>query len=108
MSLPPPDPAKGSAAAQDANVRRDEVRDMLTDGALTLAEVFTEVESESKDGHFVIGHMHVRGALIALPRIGEKKADEILAGLGIEPDRHLASIGSDQRKALLQEVADRS
>lgn len=103
-----PDPAAGSAAAEEANVRRDEIRQLLSDGALTLAEVFTEVEAESGAGHFVIGHMHVRGALIALPKIGEVKADQILDGLGLAHDTHLAQIGSQQRAALLQEVVDHS
>lgn len=73
-------------------------------GSLSLDEVFAAVDAEEPASH-TIGHIHVRALLIALPRIGEVKADAILDGLGVAHDHHLASLGSSQRAAIVAGAA---
>jgi len=106
--LPTPDPAEGEAAAAAANEARASVSAQLTAGTLDLTGLFGQVDEEKGEGdpHYIIGHMHARHALIALPHIGEVKADKILDDLGIKHDEHLAEIGADQRVALEQAVID--
>jgi S13-like H2TH domain len=105
MTLPAPDPAVGSAAAKKANDDRAAVTVQLREGTMTLAELFETVEAEESD-HYIVGHMHLRHALLALPHIGETRADEIIADLGLEGDRHLAAVGVQQQAALIQAVID--
>jgi ribosomal protein S13 len=52
--------------------------------------------------------MHLRGALIALPKIGEVKADSILDELGWSADRHIDTLGVNQREQLIEAVAAHS
>lgn len=101
--LPPPDPAEGAAAEAQAAEARASALAELTAGSLTLAELLVQVEGEEPKHQ--LGHIHVRAALLALPHIGTVKADELLAGLSLEPDRHLASLGSEQARLLCENVA---
>lgn len=98
--LPAPDPAEGEAAEAAANKERDEAVEALSGGSYTLAELFENVDKEGE--HHVLGHMHVRAALLALPGIGDVKADAILSDLGIEGSEHLDVLGSDERAAIIE------
>lgn len=101
--LPPPNPAAGGAAeAQAAEARRNALQ-AITDGSLTMDELFAQIEQE--EPHHQLGHIHVRALLLALPHIGETKADELLREVGIEASRHLASLGSEQRTVLAENAA---
>lgn len=101
--LPAPDQPAATAAAQAANEARDAYRAELAAGTKTLTDLFGDVDAEkSAGGHRVLGHMHIRGALEALPKIGEVKSAEILDRLGIAHDEHLDVLGAVQRQALLE------
>jgi transposase len=100
--LPEPDPAVGAEAmSQAAEARRTATRE-LEEGALTLEELLVQVDEEDSDQ---LGHMHVRHALLALPHIGEVRADRILAEAGVDGMRHLASLGSRQAEHLVELAA---
>lgn len=102
-TLPPPDQPAASAAAQAANQARDTAEAALKDGTLDLTGLFAQVDGETD--HHPIGHMHVKAALLALPKIGEAKASEILTATGIAADEHLDVLGPNQRTALAEAVA---
>lgn len=104
MTLPTPDPAEGAAAQAHAAQARRTVLHAITTGAITVEELFTQVALEEPKHQ--LGHIHARALLLALPRIGEVKADGILDGLGIPHDRHLAALSRKQRAALIQEAID--
>jgi hypothetical protein len=104
MTLPTPDPEQGAAAEAQAAEARRSALDELRVGSLTLAELFDEVEHE--DPKHQLGHIHVRAALLALPHIGEVKADEIIAALNLTRDRHLDTIGLEQQFKLEELVAE--
>lgn len=106
MNLPPPDPAQGAAAEAQATEARRTALQVLTAGSLTLTELFAQVDAE--DPHHQLGHIHARAMLLALPHIGEVKADEILDGLGIPHSEHIDVLGVLQRAALVQAVIDKS
>lgn len=101
--LPPPDQPGATAAAQAANKARDAAESALKDGTLDLAGLFAQVDAET--GNPVIGHMHVKAALVALPGIGEVKAEAILAEVGVPAGEHLDVLGVNQRAALTEAVA---
>ncbi len=101
--LPAPDPAEGAAAESQAAEARSSALGELSEGDLTLEELFRAVDDEEPAHQ--LGHIHVRAALLALPQIGETRADEILEAVGLEGDRHLDTIGSLEQEALLAEVA---
>lgn len=100
--LPAPDQPAATAAAAAANAARDSVVAQLSAGTMTLDSLFSLVDGETKP---VLGHMHLRAALIALPKIGEVKADKIIADLGLKSDEHLDVLGSQQRKAIAEALA---
>lgn len=108
-NLPTPDPAEGRAASEEAAQARRDAEEALRSGTMRLEALFTQVDAESEEqGHKVYGHMHLRAALLALPFIGEKKANEILDNLGLAHDVHLAQLGDNQRQAVIQAVIDHS
>jgi hypothetical protein len=97
---PPVDQYAGSEASAEAAQARREIEAQLADGSLSLADVFEMNDQESGDSERIVGHMHIRAALLALKGIGDVKADAILAEVGIEGDRHIASLGSKQQAEL--------
>lgn len=99
------DPNVGAAAESAAEQARRDARQALTDGGLNLHGLFEMADQEKdEEGSRVIGHMHLRGALLALPWIGETKADAVLEECGLEADRHVASLGSHQRDQIILAV----
>lgn len=100
--LPPPDPAVGNEANQQASQARRSALQELTDGSITLEELFTAVDQE--EPHHQLGHMHLRAALLALPHVGEKRADAILEAVEVEGDRHIDTIGTRQQAAIISLV----
>jgi hypothetical protein len=100
------DQAEGTTASSETATARREALGQVSDGSLALNDLFQMADSESGDSGRVIGHMHIRAALLALPGIGEKKADAILTEVDVEGDRHIATLGSNQRDQLVQAVAE--
>ena len=104
--LPTPDQAAAEKAAQAAATARQDLEAQLTAGTLTLEGLFQQSEAEPKgDSHRVVGHMHVKAALVALPNIGDTKADAILATLGMDHDKHIDALGTTEQSAIIAAVA---
>lgn len=120
-NLPEPDPAVGSAFAEEAAQARRDIEQSLSDGNSTLDSVFSMVDNERDEGspHRIAGHMNVKAALIALPNIGEKRAYEILNAVfgeeltqqadgemtAVWHSMNLDEVGNHQRQRLAEEVA---
>lgn len=103
--LPPPDPEEGAQAEKEAAAARAAALDEVTEGTIDLEELFAQVEDEEPPEH-VLGHIHVKAALLAVKGIGEKTAQGILTELEIEGDHHLAMLGPDQQAALIEKAAE--
>jgi hypothetical protein len=99
MTLPTPDPAEGAAAEAHAAQARRSALAAVSAGSVTLAELFDQVEAEEPKHQ--LGHIHLRAALLALPHIGEIRADRILDEAGLASDTHLAELGIHQRAGLI-------
>ena len=65
-------------------------------GLVSLADVFARA-----DGEDAIGRMRTVDLLLALPGVGEVRAQEAMAGCGISPRRRLRGLGRRQREALI-------
>lgn len=114
-NLPEPDPAVGSAAHSTITEARRDIEGQLADGSLSMADLFQMVLNERTEAeasgqatpHRVVGHLKLRAALLAHDKIGEKKADEILEEVGLDGDRHLDDLGTEQQQQLVAAVAAR-
>lgn len=89
-------------AATTARRRRAEVKDQLRAGELTLSEVIELAESDD-----VVAHTKVVDVLKCLPRVGEKRAAEVMARLEIAANRRLRGLGPHQIASLRQEFLPR-
>jgi hypothetical protein len=104
-NAPTPDPEVGQQAAQEAAAARQDIESQVSDGSLTLTDVFQMSEQEEGDSHRIAGHIHLRAVLLALPHIGEVKADEILSEVGLEGDRHIDTLGSHEVEKLEEAIS---
>lgn len=105
MALPPLTPEQREQAlakAREARKERSDVLAALTRGNVTLAEVLADTSD-------VIRRTRARQVLTALPGIGPKTADRMLATAGVPAEklqtRRLSQIGPNQRRALLDQVS---
>lgn len=88
------------AAATRARRRRAEIKAKLRAGELTLAEV---IELAGRDD--VVAHTKVVDVLKTLPRVGEKRAAELMARHDIAANRRLRGLGPHQIRGLCDEFA---
>ncbi len=65
-------------------------------GALSLAELFEQAESDD-----VAGKIKILAVLESLPGVGKVKARRTIEDIGISETRRVRGLGSQQRKALL-------
>ncbi len=100
--LPSPDQAAASEAASEAAHARSDALREVSAGTLTLAGLYERINVEERP---VLGHIHVRAALLAHPHIGDVKADAIIEALGVKPGEHLERLGSRQRDMIEQLAA---
>lgn len=89
-------------AATTARRRRAEVKEQLRTGQLTLSEVIDLAESDD-----VVAHTKVVDVLKCLPRVGEKRAAEVMNRLDIAANRRLRGLGPHQIASLRHEFASR-
>lgn len=100
------DQGEGSAAAATAAQARRDALAAVSSGDVDLQGIFAQADNEvGQTSGRVFGHLHLRAVLLALPHVGEKRADEIMAGLGVTGDTHVAHLGSSQRQYLQEAVA---
>lgn len=103
MPLPPITPeqrADALAKAKAAVKARAELKSRLKRGAVTVAAVLAEAETDA-----TIGKMKVSALLKSMPGVGEVKARQIMERLRIADNRRISGLGSNQRTELEQEFA---
>ncbi|MFZ1490250.1 MAG: integration host factor, actinobacterial type [Ilumatobacteraceae bacterium] len=84
------------AKAAEARAARAEVKARLKMGSLTLAEALASDESS-------VGKLKVVSMLESLPGVGKVKARKIMEDIGIADNRKVQGLGTQQRKALLEQ-----
>ena len=101
MSLPTLSPEQLQAArnaATQARRARAELKEQLRTGSLSLGQALDKAASDD-----VLGHVKVVDLLKALPRVGEKRAAEIMERLEIAPTRRVRGLGRHQLAGLKAE-----
>lgn len=87
-------------AAAAARSRRAEIKERLRSGALSLSEVIDLADTDD-----VVARTKVVDALKCLPRVGEKRAAEVMERLDIAANRRLRGLGPHQIANLRAEFA---
>ena len=87
-------PEAALAAAMRARDARAKVRKAVKEGTATVAQVLADDDP-------AVSGMRPKALLLALPGVGQSKADAMLAAAGIDPGRRLRGLGSRQRAALV-------
>ena len=101
MSIPTLSPEQRSAAREAATRARRvraEVKARVRAGDLSLSEALDEAAEDD-----VLAHVKVVDLLKALPRVGEKRAAEIMERLDIAPNRRIRGLGRHQIAGLRAE-----
>lgn len=86
--------------ATEARRRRAEVKDRLRGGELNFAEVLELAEHDD-----VVAHIKVIDVLKCLPRVGDKRAAQMMDRLEIAPNRRLRGLGHHQATSLQGEFS---
>lgn len=102
MTIPPLEPEQleaARAAAAAARRRRAEVKQQLRDREISFSGV---LELAAQDP--VVAHMRVTDVLRAVPRVGEKRAAELMARHEVADTRRLRGLGHKQAQGLTEEL----
>lgn len=81
--------------AYEARKKRQQVRDKLRDGQISIEEVLLMTDDDA------VGRMQVKLLLEAYPGVGTARSRSILKELGIPETRRLRGLGVRQREALI-------
>ncbi len=95
-SLSPEQRAAALEKAGQARRARAELKERLKLGAVTLAELIEQAETDD-----LIGKTKVLAVLESLPGVGKVKARRTMVEIGIAETRRVRGLGSQQRDALL-------
>jgi hypothetical protein len=95
-SLTPEQRAAALEKAAAARKERAELKQLLKDGNVTLAELMARIDT---DDH--VGGMKVKAVLTSMPGLGKVKAFRLMEELGIAENRRMRGLGPKQREALL-------
>lgn len=87
-------------AATEARRARAELKEQVRSGSLTLGQALDRAAADD-----VLAHVKVVDLLKALPRVGEKRAAEIMERLEIAPNRRVRGLGRHQVAGLKAEFA---
>lgn len=100
MAQPPQlSPEQRAAALEKAGAARRvraELKERLKLGAVSLAELLQQSETDE-----LVGKTKVLAVLESLPGVGKVKARRTMEEIGIAETRRLRGLGSQQREALL-------
>mgnify|MGYP001003504924 FL=1 len=88
------------AAATEARRRRAELKGELRAGKITLSAAL-----DVAAGDDVLAHVKVVDLLKALPRVGEKRAAQVMERLEIAPNRRIRGLGRHQVAGLKAEFS---
>ena len=89
--------------AAEARRVRAELKERLKMGSISLAELFSQAETDD-----IIGKLKVLALLESLPGIGKVKARRVMEEIGISESRRVRGLGEQQRKALLEQFPSAS
>lgn len=87
-------------AATEARRARADLKEQVRSGALSLSQALDRAAADD-----VLAHVKVVDLLKALPRVGEKRAAEIMERLEIAPNRRVRGLGRHQVAGLKAEFA---
>lgn len=99
-SLTPEQLQSARTAATEARRARAELKDKVRTGQMSLAQA---LDAAAQDD--VLAHLKVVDLLKALPRVGDKRAADIMARLDIAPNRRVRGLGRHQLAGLKAEFA---
>lgn len=85
-------------AATEARRRRAELKARLRSGELRLSDALDSAATDD-----VLAHTKVVDVLKSLPRVGDKRATEVMRRLEIAPNRRLRGLGHHQVAGLRAE-----
>ena len=101
MATPPQlTPEQRAAAllkAAEARTARAEIKARLKMGSMTLTEALDSADAN-------VGKLKVVSMLESLPGLGKVKARRLMEEIGIADNRRVQGLGTQQRKALLDEL----
>jgi len=102
MAAPTMTPEQRAAALEKARVvraARSEITTKLSMGFTSPVEVPDQVEDA------IIGRMKVKAFVSACPGYGKVKTERLMEELGIDANRRIQGLGSNQMKALKEALA---
>lgn len=101
MAIPTLSPEQLQAArkaATEARRARADLKEALKSGSLTIGEALEKATADP-----VLAHVKVVDLLKSMPRVGEKRAAEIMERLEIAPNRRVRGLGRHQVAGLKAE-----
>jgi ribosomal protein S13 len=78
------------------------LKDKVRSGELSLAKALEKAEKDE-----VLSHLKVVDLLKAIPRVGERRAAQVMESLSIAPNRRVRGLGRLQVAGLKAEFGDR-
>ncbi len=102
MAAPTMTPEQRAAALEKARVvraARSEITTKLSMGLTSPIEVLEKTDDP------VIGRMKVKSFVAACPGFGKVKTERLMEELGIDANRRIQGLGSNQMKALKEALA---
>lgn len=93
--------AQARERALAARRARADVKRQLALGKLTVADVLDLARSNGDQGA-AVSKLRMDEVLLAVPRIGEAKADALLVSAGISGNRRIKGLGRLQRERLMR------
>ncbi len=99
-TLSPEQRAAALEKAAAARTARAELKERLKLGAISLAEVLDQGETDD-----IVGKTKVLAVLESLPGVGKVKARRTMEEIGIAETRRVRGLGTQQRDALLTAFA---
>lgn len=99
-SLTPEQLEAARAAATAARRSRAELKQRVRSGEVSLSEAI-----DLALGNDVLAHMKVADLLKAVPRVGEKRAADVMDRLDISPNRRVRGLGRHQVAGLREQFS---
>lgn len=101
MTIPPASSealARARAAAVEVRQRRSAVKEAVRERRMSIADALDLAETDD-----VVAHIRVYELLKSVPRVGEKRAHDIMERHGIAEGRRLRGLGKHQVAGLKAE-----
>jgi hypothetical protein len=103
MALPEMTDEQRTAALQragEARRLRAEVKQLLKTGSLSFADVLERAEEDD-----LIAGTKIKAIIVSMPHMGKVSTKRLMEEIGIAENRTIRGLGSNQRKALLEQFS---